>query len=375
MKNKILTLAIVMAVLCVPKASADSGQLIAPAQTQSPTTYTLSLEQAVEMAKKSSPALECCDVNKENLRVQRKNASIAKKNMKNVEIKASTGYDAVFVKQGYYVEMYDRQYELADYEKAKTESSISYEVTQKYYNCKNAIAMYDSARSALERATENESLTKMRLSLGMCTQLDADSVSLSVAQCRANLEKCKSNIEIAEEALKIALGIEGNCVINLTDALTPEPFSANLEEDTSKALISRYDVNALKTASELAQSYFKIVSSLNHENATYYSAYTNRIKSDFDYSTGVKNITLAIKSSYHSAVDAVNQSELAAKRLEIMKKEYETFRIKNEIGMITTLTLSLKADELTECENAYNNALLARKLAIEKYRYDVTTGV
>ena len=175
--------------------------------------------------------------------------------------------------------------------------------------------------------------------------------------------------------MKIVLGINENCTLTLTDSLTAEEFSANPDEDTVEALKTRYDVNALRTASELAASYFKTASGLSRENATYYSAYANHIKSDFDYSNGIKNISLAIKNSYYSACDAINQSDLAAKRLEIMKKEYEAYKIKNEIGMITNLTLSLKADELTECENAYNNALLARKLAIEKYHYDITTGI
>ncbi len=377
-KNKMCLIALLLIIfnLCVPYAYASEQAL--STQTSAPETprvYTLSLSQAIDMAKRESPDLECCDVNKENIRVQRKNAKLAQKNSKNIPVNASSNFDMVFVKQGYYINMFDKQFELADYEKAKTESSIAYDVTQKYYNCKNAVAVYNSAKNALERAKENETLIKMRLSLGMCTQIDADSISLSVAQCEANLQKCLSNIEVAEDSLKIVLGIDGKCVLNLTDALTKTPFTANLTEDTQKAMNTRYDVKALRISAELADEYFKIASNLDNENTTYYSAYTNHIKSNFDYSTGVKNISLLIKNSYYTAVDSINQIKLAEDRLNLLKKEYETYKIKNELGMITNHMLNTKADELTECEIAYNNSLLAGKLAIEKYNYDITTGI
>ena len=68
-------------------------------------------------------------------------------------------------------------------------------------------------------------------------------------------------------------------------------------------------------------------------------------------------------------------ANLAKKHCEIVKTEYEAYKIKAEIGMITNNDLIEKADELTECENTYDNALLNQKLAVEKYYYDIKIGL
>lgn len=340
-----------------------------------PMVYTLSLEDAIDMALSYSPDLECWEINKKNYQVQLNSALSAQKANKNTPVYTNVNYDLVFVKRGYYVDAAKSQLRLAEIEYDKIVNTISYDITQKYYTVKNTAKLCDIAASAVSRAIDNKAIIQKRFELGACTQLDVDNANIALLSCEANYDKCKNALSLSEDSLKIALGIDGECELVLTDNIEVAPFNADLEADTKKAIETRYDTNGLKEAADLAVTYFNIVSGLSNKSTTYFSAYTKSITARHQFNTGIKNISLLIKSAYFSAIESENDARIAKEKLDYAKSAYEVNKLRHEMGMITAGMLSSSSDELTNAENAYQSALLTQKLASEKYNYEIHTGI
>lgn len=337
--------------------------------------HNLSLADAIAMATDESPELQACDENKQALTKQVKAAAITQKDSKDIPVYASSNFELVYVKNGYYVNMYKAYLDLSDEERAKTEASISYDTTQKYYTYKNTLKLCDVAQRGVERAEENLAIVKEKHALGMCTEMNVTNAEIAVEEAKANLVSTQNNSDLALGSLKIRLGIDDEAAVNLTDTIESTEFSADLAADTKKALESRYDVKMLKVTEKLAEQYFNISSLLGDENPAYYSSHADYIKSANNYTTGIKNIALGVKSAYYDVINAQNSAAIAKKKLDYKKNEYEVYKLRFEMGTITNNVLTALSDELTACEITYENALLTQKLAVENYNYQITVGL
>ncbi len=339
-------------------------------------TYTLSLEQAQELAMKDSPELKMCEVNRQKVEKQLKDAALSQKDYKNMDIHVNQNFDLIYVKNGYYVKMFRKYSELSKKEKAKTESSIKYNTINDYYSLKNAQKLCSIYESALNRANENLEIVKKKYSLGMCTALEVTNAEISLDEAKSGLSKAKNNADLLTDSLKIRLNIEEDATFVLTDEISqPQIFERNLLTDTKNALETRYDVSGLEISAELSKDYYQTASSLNEDSVTFFTAYADYIKATHNYSDGVKNISLGIKSAYYNVLSAQSASDIAKRKLEYKKSEYEVNKVRYEMGMITNNVLTALSDELTMTELEYENALLTHILAVERYGYEITTGI
>jgi len=287
---------------------------------EQPVTYSVSLEQAKKMALEHSPELECWDVSRQNLQIQLNAARTTQNENKNTPVYVSQNYEVIFVKQGYYVESYISQLKLSDFEKEKIVNTIEYDVTQKYYNAKNASKMCEISRNSLKRAEETQNIIQKQYELGMCTAHELKNAQIAVKQCRISLDKCINSLALAEESLKITLGIDCESKIDLIDEIAYTNFETNLDDDLVKCMGNRYDVQALIENEKMANIYFKIASGLNQKSSTYFSAYTNHIKAEHNLESGRKNIALLIKSAYYSVIDSMNNTDIAIEQLEYARE-------------------------------------------------------
>lgn len=361
--------------ICTLVTSALIFAAIPSYASQNSSLRSLSLKDAINMAIESSPELEICDANKQSLSKQLKDAAVSKKDSRNLPVYASQNFDLVYVKNGYYVNMYRAYLDLADDEKAKTEATISYDTTQKYFTYKNTLRLCEVSQRGVERAQENLDIINQKYALGMCTEMEVTNATIALEEAKSGLVSAKQNSELAFDLLKIQLGAQEGAEFTLTDNIEVSDFSANLEADTKNALSSRYDVKALKVASELAQQYFKASGALGFENPRYHTAYADKLKSEHNYTTGLKNIALAVKSAYYDTINAQNSAAIAKKKLDYKKNEYEVNKLRFEMGMITNNILTALSDELTATEISYENTLLTYKLAVENYNYQITIGL
>ncbi|MBE7049589.1 MAG: TolC family protein [Ruminococcaceae bacterium] len=339
-------------------------------------TYTLSLEKAQEMALTDSPELALCEVNRQKVEKQLKDAALSQKDYKNMDIHINQNFDLIYVKNGYYVKMFRKYSELSKKEKLKTESAIKYNTTNDYYTLKSALKLCKVYENAVKRAEDNLEVVKKKYSLGMCTALEVTNAEISLDEAKAGLLKAESNAELLTDSLRIRLNTEEDAAFILTDEISrPNNFESDLAADTKNAMKTRYDVAGLEISAELAKDYYQTASSLNEDSVTFFTSYADYIKAANNYSLGVKNISLAIKNAYYNAINAEISSDIAKRKFEYKKSEYEVNKVRYEMGMITNNILTALSDELTMAELEYENALLSHKLAVEKYAYETTTGV
>lgn len=345
------------------------------AQTDSVKTYTLTLEQAIEMAKKDNPQLESFEAAQKSNKINLDAAENTKRKYKNIA-PSTSNYEIAYIKKGYYVEMYEMLMRLNEKETEQANASIAYNTTSAYFNYKIAQELCKVAENAYNLANENYNNVNKRFELGMIAEIDLNNAHLSVEQSLNTLESYKRNRDIARENLKIYLQLENeNCDFVLTDSIECGDFSADIAKDVETAVKSRYDIMALKENYELAQKYFEYTKPLTAYSARYQTAQSDLISKEYSYSSNKNLIVLSVRNSYNSVLNAADSLKIAEKSTEIAFKRYEINKIKFENGMITNSDLTASLNEYSSSAIALENAKLSYKLAVEKYGYEVSIGL
>ena len=264
---------------------------------------------------------------------------------------------------------------LNEKEKIKTEETIKYNVIEAYYNYKLSNELVSVTENAYNLSVENLNSMEKRYELGMISQIDYDTVKLSVKNVKSTLDKYKRNDEIAKENLKIILGITEDCVFNLTDGIEYQDFYADIDEDLKKAEEQRYDILALKENYLLAKIYFDYTKVLSPDSANYQTAYSDLITKEYNYENNKKLILLSVKNSYNNVLNTKEALEISADSRNISELKYNINKIKFESGMITNTELTQSLNEYLNENISYENAKLAYRLAVEKYKKEIQIGL
>ena len=210
----------------------------------------------------------------------------------------------------------------------------------------------------------------------MIARLDYENAAISVTMAENAVNSYKLNMETAEENLKILINKDTeNCVIKVFDDIDCGDYVADVEADTSAAMESRYDLTALKKSADLAEGYFDLAKILTSDSAIYNTSYASYVKADYNYTNTKKLISLLIKTSYNSILTSKANMGTAQLSYEMKLKEYDSAKLKYELGMITNLDLTQAINALYEARTQYANAKVAYRLAIEKYKYEITIGL
>ncbi len=338
-------------------------------------TYTLTLEEAINMALDNNPQLNACLEKKEDTRIQLKAARETKSQYRELSnIPISTAYELVYIKNGYYVHTYEKALNLADYEYKQIEAQIAYKVTEKYFNLKNCEKLVEIAENSYNLVLNNYKNASLSYELGMISKSELDSANLSLLQAEFTLEQYKDNYDIAKEDFKIALNKNGEqCNFLLTDTLDVTDFSSNLSDDLIMAENSRYDIAALKMNYELAEEYLDLT--LGAATARKSAAKSSFITAEYNYSNNKSLILLGIKSSYNNIKSSRNNVELAFETLKLKKNAYEIAKIQYDQGLITNIDLLSTLNNVYTSEVEFENAKLKYRLSVDKYKYDITIGI
>lgn len=338
-------------------------------------TYTFTLEQAINTAMTDNPQLEACDAEQKSNRYNLSAAINTKSDYKRMKVYASS-YDTMYIKEGYYVDMYKKLMELNTKKREQISSSVAYDVTQSYYQYKIANSLCDAAQKAYNLAQENFENVNKRFELGMIAQLDLDNASLSVSSCESTLRDYERQRGIARENLKIKLGLDGkDCDFVLTDSIDCEEFTADIDSDIAKAMDTRYDVASLKANYELAQKYFDYTKPLTASSAKYQTAYSDLVSKEYSYTNNKKLIALSVRSAYNSVLAAADSLDNAERSADITKRTYDINKVKFDNGMITNSDLTTSLNNYLSAQIKLENAKLTYKLAYEKYGYEISIGL
>lgn len=374
MKKRILSLVVtaIMIAAFVPTALADSLDTQQAGETA---VYTLSLDEAIKMAEQKTPDYISADITIENAERQLEQAQKDQKDLKGA-IRLPAGLANVAVKQGYYVEQAKIGVESAIRAKKQLQCSDAYSITQQYYGVKLAEAVLENIKTAYKMVLDNKTTVDTQFSLGMVSELDVKNAQYSVNEMKASLEKSERNLDLARKSLAASLYIEEeDYVLNLTDGIEYEEFSAQLSEDISKAMENRLDIYQLKSVYTQAVKYTETTILLGNTSSQHSAANQAMISAETTYKNTMKLIGISINSAYNSVLDAKSELTLSEERLALRKQEYNIALVQYELGLITNSQLTAALSSVTSAQTELENAKLTYKLAVEGYKYEIEIGL
>lgn len=339
------------------------------------TVYTLSLEDAINIAMTDNPQLKACIAKKDDTQIQLKAAKETKSQYRELtNIPITSAYELVYIKNGYYVHSYEKALELSDYEYRQIEAQIAYNVTEKYFNLKNCEKLVEISHNSYNLVSDNYKNAELSYELGMISKAEFDSSRIALMQTEFALESQKKNLEIAKEDFKIVLRKNNeDCDFILTSELTVTEFETNLSEDLITAENSRYDITALKTNLELAKEYLDLT--MDAHTARNSSAQYSYITAEYNYTNNKSLIMLGIKASYNNISTTRNNVTLTGENLNLKNNLYEIAKIQYEQGLITNTELTSKLIDIYTAEIEHENSKLSYMLAVNKYKYDIQIGL
>lgn len=348
----------------------------AAAENEEVRTYTLSLEEAKEMAYTDNLRLEAIQYKKQGYDIALSSAKLKKGKNKNTEYSVSTQSAGLLVKKGYYVELYGSQSELTKLELEMVKNQISYNVTEKYYNYKLTEALVKTCETSSEIAASNLETVKKQFELGLAAQIDVDTAEAAYMGAKAKEDGYKRSLLLAGEDLKIVLNIEEPCKFVLTDSIDCPEFESDVEADVEKAMETRYDVKSLKENTRLAELNYTIIrNGLTDAAADTSNAKSSYAQAQYTEDNSIKNIKLGIRSAYNNIISAKSSMDIAQINVEIYRQKYKAGKLKFEMGMITNDELTSIMNDLSESEIEYEKTKLTYKLAVEKYGCEITIGL
>ena len=353
----------------------DTNEMSIDKESSKKNIYTLTLEQAIDMALTDNPQLNACLEKKEDTRVQLKSAKETKsqyRELKNIPI--TSAYELVYIKNGYYVHTYEKALKLSDLEYEQIKAQISYKITEKYFTLKNCEKLVEIANNSYNLVLANYTNASLCYELGMISKSELDAANVSLMQAKFAVQAYENNYNIAKEDFKIAMNKNNeNCDFVLTDTLNVVEFTTNLTEDLVVAENSRYDIAALKMNYELSEEYLNLT--LGGATTRKSAAKSSFITAEYNYTNNKSLILLGIKSSYNNISSSRNNVTLNVETLNLKKNSYEIAKIQYEQGLITNTELLTSLNNVYSAEIEYENAKLNYRLSVDKYKYDIQIGI
>lgn len=373
--KKILSLALA-ALIAFPAISAFAAE-------DKVKTYTLSLEDAKKMAYTDNLQLQAVEFKKQSSDISLKGAKESKSALKQrtnamgkLGIATAASTQVGLVRNGYYVDLFESQSELAKSELVQVQNKISYDVTEKYYNYKLAERLLEVYKNSGELAKTNYETIKKQYELGAAAKVDLEGAEAGVKQASAAAEAYERGLELSAENLAISLNVDYPCNFVLTDTLSFVPFESDVENDIKEAEGKRYDIKALKENERLSERYYTIIkNAFTDLSADAANAKSSWLQAQYTAESGIRGIKLGIRSSYNSVLSAAKDIEIAEINLDVSKQKHEAGRLKYEMGMITDSELTSLMNDYITAEVNLEKAKLAHKLAVEKYGYEITEGI
>lgn len=345
-------------------------------------TYTLSLEEAIDLAMADNPQVIANEHRQTANEVNIKSAYLDKSALKKSTKAASqynyisaTGIEQLLVRDGFLVEQAEMAHRLSVMEAEQIKASIAYNTTNAYYNVVLMNKLVNAAQNSYDLAVDNMAVVDAQYELGLVAQMVYDNADISVDGAASMLEAYKLNKEIAMLNLKNVLNIDKNSEVILTDEIESEEFTSDVEADVTSALETRYDLNGLKEGMNLSYLYMDIAGAFTENSAVYNSAYADYIDAQYQYTTIKDSIELYIRSAYNNISTSRSSMDIARRTYEMKLKEYEASKLQYELGMITNLELTDTINDLYDAQVSYAQAKLDYRMSVEKYKYEITIGL
>ncbi len=349
----------------------------------------LSLEDAIGMATESNARIQAADASVKSAELSLEVAKETGKEYRDAEklvskipgvsmaVDISDGLEQAYLKHGYYTDAATVGVELAQMSREQVVASISYEVTERYYNVKLMEELVSIANAGLSLAKDNLAMMENQFEAGYVPALEVRNAKNAVLRAEYSLKNYERSLEVVKKSLKVSLGIgEADCDIVLTDKLEMPEIPGNAEEMIEGALTARYDMTAVKKNYELMKSQFDITAFyMSEKTAAYHSAYSEYLSAEYTYNNTLDLMKIGLESEYAAILTAADEITACENDLEIAQSLYESKKTMYDLGLITNLELTSAMTELDSSKMQLENARVSYALAVIKFGYSTTIGI
>lgn len=349
----------------------------------------LSLSDALNMVKENHPRIKAAESSIKSAELSLEVAQESAKEYKDTEkalskipgvsmaINVSSGLEQAYLKHGYYTDAAQMGLDLAKMGMDQTIAQIAYSVTEGYYNVKLMESLVKIAQSGEKLASDNLSLLESQYEAGYVSQLEVRNAENTTLGAKYSLEGYKRNLELAKKNLKVLLQIdefEGDLI--LTDEVIIPSLPEKADEMIASALTNRYDMTAVRKDYELKQSMFDITKLyMSDKTASYHSAYSEYLKSEYTYNNTIKLMNIGLESEYAAILTAFDEVKKCENDLAVKTDIYESRKVMYDLGLITNLELTAALADLDTSRVQLENARVTYALAVVKFGYNTTIGI
>ena len=393
MLKKSLILLIVMAVLVntVPVMAQEEAASVSvhTEEELEKEKIELSLEDAIELALNESPRIKAADASIKSAHLSLEVSRDTTKDYKDMEklaskipgvsmaVNVSSGLDQAYLKHGYYLNAAQVGVDLAGVAKGQVEATISYEVTQKYYNAKLMEELIAITEASVKLAKDNLALMEHSFEAGFVPSIEVQNAKNAVVRAEYSLESYKRNHALAVRSLKVSLQLtDSDCELLLTDKVELPSLPENVPVLIEGALSSRYDMTAVRKDYELKKEKYDITAMyMSDKTALYHSAYSEYLNAEYTYNNTIEMMKIALESEYATILNGADEIKACENDVDVAEALYESKKTMYDLGLITNLELTAAMTELETAKVKLENARVNYALSVIKFAYSTTIGI
>lgn len=369
----------IIGVLCaLSLAAAPFGAF---AEAAAPKTMTLA--EAMEYAAQNHPqvlaAEATVDQSQTALQEAKGNQITARREVTNPSpgmTFASANYQNYYAMNGYGVEAAQISLDIAENAVEQAKETVKLGVKSAYYQYATSVERVTLYENDLTAAQERYQIAETRLAQGAISQLELDTVGLSVETAQSNLAQARRNVDINAMVLKNAVGVPIEQELMVTGELeVPAKPDTKLEAAMKQAEQSGMDVENARLQTKVEEINYRAVDGWYTDNTYAFK------KAKYGYDAAVHNldntietIKIGVARAYDTMEKAFDSLTLAEKSADLNDKSYEIAKAQFELGMITANELEDAANEALNGKLAYADALYGALMGTAQYEFSYTVG-
>lgn len=305
--------------------------LAVPALAREPATPSLTLQQAVEMAKAQSETIK-----KDMYEIER--GELVKDSAELKMLFAPTSpttipartYFLNYKQSGIDLEMSERSY-------AADLDSLVMKTLQSYNNILKGLEAVDAAEVQLKNAEWNYRVAVVSKQVGLLNSLDFIKAGSALAQARTNLEQAKKSLDDNYQNFNVSIGLWPEDRPVLVDEPIFEKIAIeNLETEVERAVGKSPTVWLMQKQVDLADISRRLYNLAGTSSTIPYE--TKKIDVEMAKLSAAQTeeqVRSLVRSIYYSAVQLENQYDSAQESVKVAEETLRVARIKYDVGMVT----------------------------------------
>ncbi len=351
------------------------------AETAAPKTMTLS--QAMEYAAQNHPQVLSAEatVDQSETAVQeaegaRITAKRAVTNPSPAMTFASANYQNYYAMNGYGVETAQISLDMAENVLEQVRETVKLGVKSAYYQYATSVERVALYENDLAAAQERYQIAETKLAQGAISQLELETVGLSVETAQSNLAQSKRNVDINAMALKNAVGVPIDEALTVTGTLeVPAKPETKLEDAMKQAEENGMDVENARLQTKIEELNYRAVDGWYTDNTyAYKKAKYGYDAAAYQLRNTIETLKINVAKAYDTMAKAFDSLALAEKSADLNDKSYEIAKAQFELGMITANELEDAANEALDGKLAYADALYGALMGTAQYEFSYTVG-